>query len=216
MARLRDANIKDDAVNPNDVSRYLKLGPLGAAFLASTEDEPAILLIDEIDKADMDFPNDLLLELDEKRFRIAEPGIDETYQVVRSPIIFITSNSEKGLPMAFLRRCLYLFFQFPNDKRIRQILAARYKNLATRQDLVDNMLEAFVGMRDKMEKDPAINRKVSTSEFLDWAEGIEHRLQKPKDTDVLPLTLDTLTFVSALYKTTDELKLFQQFDNNED
>lgn len=68
----------------------------------------------------------------------------------------------------------------------------------------------------KWKKDPAINRKVSTSEFLDWAEGIEHRLQKPKDTDVLPLTLDTLTFVSALYKTTDELKLFQQFDNNED
>mgnify|MGYP000061567291 CR=1 FL=1 len=216
IARLRDAHLAGKATSIkkttiNDLSKYLQLGPLGKAFLASTEEEPAILLIDEIDKADIDFPNDLLLEIDEKRSRIVEPGIaDITIEAERAPLILITSNQEKELSPAFLRRCLYLYFQFPKEAILRQIIHARHPGLKTDEDLATRLIARFQKLRNEMKDNPNINRMASTSEFLDWVQAIEYSISRNKKEDVENI-IDQLKFSTTLLKNLEELKMQDLF-----
>ncbi|MCC6725560.1 MAG: MoxR family ATPase [Saprospiraceae bacterium] len=171
IARLREANRKDAPKETSDsLKEYRELGPLGKAFAVSTEEQPAILLIDEIDKADIDFPNDLLLELDEKRFQIRETK-EEINSAGHPPLIFITSNQEKELPSAFLRRCLFLYIEFPQGEVLNSIINARFQEWVG-----DDQFAAFIGrvktkfqaIRDSIASDVTTSKQVSTGELLDW------------------------------------------------
>lgn len=166
LARLRDSQVLKQAT---DARSYRKFGPLGQALLMSTREKPAILLIDEIDKADIDFPNDLLLELDEQRFFIPETG--EEFKASYPPVIFITSNQEKELSPAFLRRCLFLYIKFPQDDDLQKIINARFRELAKQvyfQDFIKKALRQFQVLRTKIDKDVATTKQISTGELLDW------------------------------------------------
>jgi MoxR-like ATPase len=158
VARLYDARFGDG--DPKDIRRYIKLGPLGRAFLESTEERRAVLLIDEVDKADLEFPNDLLHELDRMRFVIAETG-DEVVARTR-PIVVITSNNEKELPDAFLRRCVFHFIEFPDRERMKSIVRVHHPNVD--DALVDQAITAFYGVRES----PRLRKRPSTSELIDW------------------------------------------------
>ncbi len=164
VARLYDARFAEfDGPNrgdPKDIRRYIKLGPLGRAFLESSSDRRRVLLIDEVDKADLEFPNDLLHELDRMRFVIAETG-DEIVASAR-PIVVITSNNEKELPDAFLRRCVFHFIEFPDRARMRAIVRVHHPRAD--DELVDQAIAAFYGVRDA----PRIRKRPSTSELIDW------------------------------------------------
>ena len=166
IKRLRDAHLSKDVSNPNE---YRELGALGKAFVASTAEQPAILLIDEIDKADIDFPNDLLIELDEKRFMIRET--DEEIVANSSPVIFITSNQEKELPAAFLRRCLFLYIKFPQGIELERIINAHFADLAEKdyfKTFLAKALVKFQSLRQNIEKDVATSKQIATGELLDW------------------------------------------------
>ena len=138
VRRLYDSELGNEGVD--DVSRYIKMGKIGEAFCA---DEQCVLLIDEIDKADLEFPNDLLWELDRMEFYI--PETDETIKAKHSPIVIITSNAEKELPDAFLRRCAFHFIEFPDEKLMRDIILAHYPDIET--ELMDQVLDADVYKR---------------------------------------------------------------------
>ncbi|BAZ12916.1 ATPase [Calothrix sp. NIES-4071] len=141
---------------------YVQWGSLGRAFQSS---ERTVVLIDEIDKADIDFPNDLLLELDEQRFIVDETGLN--VQAKAPPIVFITSNDEKDLPDAFLRRCLFHYVEFPSIPRLVNIVNAMFPD--TPQALTDKAVATFLQLRDQMRKDKGEGgKKVSTSELIDW------------------------------------------------
>ncbi len=155
VQRLNDSRFGDHDVS--DIRRYIKLGVLGRAFAA---EEQVIMLIDEIDKADIEFPNDLLRELDEMAFHIAE--LDETVSARHRPITIITSNAEKELPDAFLRRCVFHYIEFPDRERIGRIVDAHMPQLAT--DLVDAAVTRFYALRAVQ----GMRKKPSTSELLDW------------------------------------------------
>lgn len=166
IRRLRDANITK---NLGEATEYRELGALGKAFAASTEEQPAILLIDEIDKADIDFPNDLLIELDEKRFTIKETG--EEIVAKNSPVIFITSNQEKELPAAFLRRCLFLYIKFPQGADLEKIVSAHFADIAEQpyfKTFLGKALTKFQSLRQNIEKDVATSKQIATGELLDW------------------------------------------------
>lgn len=171
VRRLRDAQLKINPIDnkPFDLSEknYRSFGPMANAFLTSTRDFPSILLIDEIDKADIDFPNDLLLELDEKRFKI--PETDELIEARYPPIIFITSNDERELPEAFLRRCLFMYIKFPEEKQLTEIIRAQIKGIVEEQaDFVKAAIERFNELRKKIAENPTYGKRVSTGEMLDW------------------------------------------------
>jgi MoxR-like ATPase len=155
VQRLNDSRFGGGDVS--DIRRYIKLGPLGQSFAAG---ERHVLLIDEIDKADLEFPNDLLRELDEMRFTITETS-DEIVAKQR-PIVLITSNNEKELPDAFLRRCIFHFIEFPDPKLMRQIVAVHHPNLDAK--LLDQVLIKFYWLREQSE----LRKKPSTSELVDW------------------------------------------------
>ena len=155
VSRLRDSQLGDDRVQ--DVANYIKKGKLWEAFDA---DEQVVLLIDEIDNADIEFPNDLLVELDRMEFFVYETG--ETVKARQRPVIIITSNNEKELPDAFLRRCFFHFINFPSRETMRQIVDVHYPNI--KQDLVNEALEMFFEVRDI----PGLKKKPSTSELIDW------------------------------------------------
>ena len=138
------------------------MGKLGEAF---SSDEQVILLIDEIDKADLEFPNDLLWELDKMEFYI--PETKETVKAKKRPIVIITSNAEKELPDAFLRRCIFHYIQFPNKELMEQIIKVHFDNLE--ETLLQNVLETFYWIRDLS----SINKKPSTSEVIDWIQALE-------------------------------------------
>lgn len=165
VGRLRDAQLANQNIDPEAVHRakdpaqYVQFGPLGEAFRS---DQRTIVLIDEIDKADIDFPNDLLLELEERRFKIQETGT--VIKAQHSPIVFITSNDEKDLPDAFLRRCLFHYVEFPTPERLTQIIQRAYPDAAP--ELVERAIARFMELRNLM-RDEA-GKKVSTSELLDW------------------------------------------------
>lgn len=155
VQRLYDARFGDG--DAKDVKRYIRLGPLGAAFAAPSK---VVILIDEVDKADLEFPNDLLHELDRMRFRILETG--EEIVAAERPIVVITSNSEKELPDAFLRRCVFHFIDFPSEELMKRIVAVHHPDLDTR--LADQALAAFFKLRGT----DGVRKKPSTSELVDW------------------------------------------------
>ena len=155
VSRLRDGQLGDERVK--DIANYIKRGKLWEAF---TRNERSVLLIDEIDKADIEFPNDLLQELDRMEFFVYETG--ETIKAKTRPIVMITSNNEKELPDAFLRRCFFHFIKFPDAETMRQIVDVHFPGLKGR--LVNEALHVFYELRDV----PGMKKKPSTSELLDW------------------------------------------------
>ena len=155
VSRLRDSQLGDEKVH--DIRNYIKRGKLWDAFVA---DERVVLLIDEIDKADIEFPNDLLTELDQMEFFVYETG--ETIKAHTRPIVIITSNNEKELPDAFLRRCFFHYISFPDKKTMEEIVAVHFPSI--RQDLVKEALDVFFEVREV----PGLKKKPSTSELIDW------------------------------------------------
>jgi len=155
VSRLRDGQLGDERVR--DISNYIIRGKLWEAFESET---PVVLLIDEIDKADIEFPNDLLLELDRMQFHVYETK--QTVVARHRPIVIITSNNEKELPDAFLRRCFFHFIRFPDRETMERILQAHYPDL--RADLAREALHVFFQMREVNE----LKKKPATSELLDW------------------------------------------------
>jgi MoxR-like ATPase len=155
VSRLRDSQLGDEKVK--DISNYIVKGKLWEAF---TAEKRPVLLIDEIDKADIEFPNDLLLELDKMEFFVYET--QQRIVATQRPIFIITSNNEKELPDAFLRRCFFHYIQFPKDEEMRQIVQVHFPNL--KKDLLDNALKSFFQLRDVN----GLKKKPSTSELIDW------------------------------------------------
>src|SRR5919112_29750 len=155
VARLRDGQLGDERVH--DIGNYIKRGKLWDAF---TSPELPVLLIDEIDKADIEFPNDLLLELDRMEFHVYETK--ETVKAGRRPIVVITSNNEKELPDAFLRRCFFHYIKFPDPDTMARIVEVHYPGIKRR--LVEEALKIFFEVREV----PGLRKKPSTSELLDW------------------------------------------------
>ena len=155
VSRLRDSQLGDPRVQ--DVGHYIKRGKMWEAF---DSEKRAVLLIDEIDKADIEFPNDLLLELDRMEFHVYETG--ETVRARQRPIIVITSNNEKELPDAFLRRCFFHYIAFPDRATLERIVAVHFPKIA--EDLVARALEMFFELREI----PGLKKKPSTSELIDW------------------------------------------------
>jgi MoxR-like ATPase len=159
VQRLNDSRFGTGDVA--DIRRYIKLGPLGRTFAAERRH---VLLIDEIDKADLEFPNDLLRELDEMRFTIVETG-DEIVARER-PVVLITSNNEKELPDAFLRRCIFHYIDFPDVALMRRIVAVHHPHLEAK--LLDQVLIKFYWLREQSE----LRKKPSTSELVDWISAL--------------------------------------------
>ncbi len=155
VSRLRDSQLGDPRVS--DIRNYIRRGKLWEAF--ASEGRP-VLLIDEIDKADIEFPNDLLLEIDRMEFHVYETG--ETIRAAKRPIVVITSNNEKELPDAFLRRCFFHYIRFPDADTMAQIIEVHYPGIKRR--LVEEALRLFFEVREV----PGLKKKPSTSELLDW------------------------------------------------
>lgn len=155
VSRLRDSQLGDSRVH--DIVNYIKPGKLWQAFTAANR---PILLIDEIDKADIEFPNDLLHELDQMAFDVYETG--QTIQAKQRPIVIITSNNEKELPDAFLRRCFFHYIRFPDKEALAQIVDVHLPDL--RRELLTEALEVFFGLREMSQ----LKKKPSTSELIDW------------------------------------------------
>ena len=197
VSRLRDSQLGDNKVH--DIANYIVKGKLWQAFETQKR---TILLIDEIDKADIEFPNDLLLELDKMEFFVYE-----TQQVVKAqqrPIVIITSNNEKELPDAFLRRCFFHYIQFPDADEMRRIVDVHFPNI--KKDLLNQALESFFGLRDI----PGLKKKPSTSELIDWlkllvAEDISPEALRNKDgkKSIPPL-------YGALLKNEQDIHLFEK------
>ena len=197
VSRLRDSQLGDDKVH--DVSNYIIKGKLWEAF---TADKPPVLLIDEIDKADIEFPNDLLLELDKMTFYVYET--QEWVTAIQRPIVIITSNNEKELPDAFLRRCFFHYIQFPSSEQIQAIVDVHYPDL--KKQLLDAALRRFFELRDV----PGLKKKPSTSELIDWL-----KLLMAEDID--PATLysddhknDLPPLYGALVKNEQDIHLFEK------
>jgi MoxR-like ATPase len=166
VQRLYDGQFGDRDVS--DIAQYIKLGKLGEAFTSPTR---TVLLIDEIDKADLEFPNDLLWELDQMEFHI--PETHQTVKAVQRPIVLITSNAEKELPDAFLRRCVFHYIEFPDEAMMERIVRVHVPDLEQR--LLDLAIEAFYWLRSV----PGLQKKPSTSELIDWVQalaggGVDH------------------------------------------
>ncbi|MEH1887724.1 AAA family ATPase [Nostoc sp.] len=191
VGRLHDAQLAcmGEASNSKveNLDNYIKPGPLGRAF---KNEQRTVVLIDEIDKADIDFPNDLLRELDEQRFTIEEKG--EEVKANYPPIVIVTSNDEKDLPDAFLRRCLFYYIQFPYSQ-LANIVKSHF--LESSSDLVEAAVKRFSELRQKMEKGKA-GKKVSTSELLDWFAVLR---QFPED-EVLKQLEGEIPFPEVLLK----------------
>lgn len=189
VQRLHDSRFNDHDVR--DIEKYIKLGPLGEAFAAP---ERQVLLIDEIDKADLEFPNDLLHELDRMRFRITETNREIVAQ--KRPVVIITSNNEKDLPDAFLRRCVFHFIEFPDADLMRRIIAVHHPDLA--ESLVDQSLNVFFELRALTR----LRKRPSTSELIDWVAAL-------KASGVSSVKLEQhLPFLGALLKREQDLMSF--------
>ena len=194
VGRLHDAQLArfdgEQSSKVKKIGKYIKSGPLGRAF---QNDRRTVLLIDEIDKADIDFPNDLLQELDEERFIIQETG--EEIKAEQPPIIFITSNDEKDLPDAFLRRCLFHYIEFPSESQLVKILQAHFPDPSS--EVIEKAVSRFKILRGHMERDySGTGKKVSTSELIDWFTILR---QYPEDQALAKLNGE-LPFAGALLK----------------
>lgn len=159
---------RGEKIDIENFENYISFGVLAKAFQASTPEKPAIVLIDEIDKASIDFPNDLLLELSKKEFVVKETG-KRIPPPEYPPIIFITSNNEKELPPAFLRRCIFHYIKFPNDAQMMQIIRAHFKE--SNEELVKKAVSDFFNVRKKL---TGLGKAPSTSELLDWFRLIQY------------------------------------------
>jgi len=196
VSRLRDSQLGDPRVN--DVANYIKNGKLWQAFGA---DGKVLLLIDEIDKADIEFPNDLLQELDRMEFHVYETG--ETIKAVHRPVVIITSNNEKELPDAFLRRCFFHYIRFPDVDTLRQIVEVHHPGI--KADLLTTALTQFYEVRETA----GLKKKPSTSEVLDWL-----KLLLAEDLDAADLKRDGANALpklhGALLKNEQDVHLFEQ------
>ncbi|MDF3383681.1 MULTISPECIES: MoxR family ATPase [Sulfitobacter] len=194
--RLRDSQLGDERVH--DVKNYIRKGKLWQAFEA---DEKVVLLIDEIDKADIEFPNDLLQELDKMEFFVYETG--ETIRARQRPIVIITSNNEKELPDAFLRRCFFHYIQFPDMETLKQIVEVHHPGI--KQQLLTTALTQFYEIREQQ----GLKKKPSTSEVLDWL-----KLLLAEDMDAEDLAKDGPNALpklhGALLKNEQDVHLFER------
>ncbi|MBJ6373176.1 AAA family ATPase [Sedimentitalea arenosa] len=196
VSRLRDSQLGEERVH--DVRNYIKKGKLWQAFEA---DEKVVLLIDEIDKADIEFPNDLLQELDKMEFYVYETG--ETIRAAQRPIVIITSNNEKELPDAFLRRCFFHYIRFPDEATMRQIVEVHHPGI--KEQLLTTALTQFYELREQ----PGLKKKPSTSEVLDWlklllAEDLTAEDLKRDGANALP------KLHGALLKNEQDVHLFER------
>ena len=196
VSRLRDSQLGEKKVQ--DIRNYIKKGKLWEAF---ETDEKVVLLIDEIDKADIEFPNDLLQELDKMEFYCYE--LDETIKAKNRPIVIITSNNEKELPDAFLRRCFFHYISFPEADILNQIVEVHYPGI--KQRLVREALTQFYEVRET----PGLKKKPSTSEALDWirllvADDVDPETLREKSTNALP------KLHGALLKNEQDVHLFER------
>jgi len=201
VSRLRDSQLADDesAGKVRDIRNYIVRGVLWQAF---TAEQPVALLIDEIDKADIEFPNDLLRELDRMEFYVYETR--ELVQARHRPVVFITSNNEKDLPDAFLRRCFFHYIKFPDAETMQKIVDVHFPRL--KPELLAAALKTFYGVREL----PGLKKKPSTSELLDWlkllvAEDIPLEVLQSKDDKVVVPPL-----VGALLKNEQDVTLFEK------
>ncbi|MCK9258592.1 MAG: MoxR family ATPase [Azoarcus sp.] len=197
VSRLRDSQLGDDRVK--DIANYIVKGVLWQAFEAES---PTVVLIDEVDKADIEFPNDLLRELDRMEFHVYETR--KTVRARHRPIVFITSNNEKELPDAFLRRCFFHYIRFPDRDTMQRIVDVHFPGI--RKALLTEAMEVFFGLRDV----PGLKKKPSTSELIDWlkllvAEDIPPEALRSQDnrTIVPPLA-------GALLKNEQDMHLFER------
>ena len=196
VTRLRDSQLGDERVK--DIANYIKKGKLWDAF---TSDKQVVLLIDEIDKADIEFPNDLLQELDRMEFFCYETG--ETIKAKHRPLIIMTSNNEKELPDAFLRRCFFHYIQFPDQETLTKIINVHFPDI--KKNLLQSALEIFFDIREV----PGLKKKPSTSEILDWiklllVENIPANDLKKEPKDMLPI------LYGALLKNEQDVQLFEK------
>ena len=190
VQRLHDSRFGGDV---GDIAKYIKLGPLGEALASPAR---VVLLIDEIDKADIEFPNDLLLELDAMRFKIDETGREVAAK--ERPVVIITSNNEKELPDAFLRRCVFHYIQFPDRELMIQIVKVHHPDVTDR--VLDHALETFFGLRAT----PKLRKKPSTSELIDWICAL-----KKAGVD-LSRVGGGIPFLGTLLKTESDIELLQK------
>ncbi|MCK9983715.1 MAG: hypothetical protein AzoDbin1_00187 [Azoarcus sp.] len=197
VSRLRDSQLGDDRVK--DIANYIVKGVLWQAF---ESESPCVVLIDEVDKADIEFPNDLLRELDRMEFHVYETR--KTIQARHRPIVFITSNNEKELPDAFLRRCFFHYIRFPDRDTMQRIVDVHFPDL--KKDLLREALEVFFGLRDV----PGLKKKPTTSELIDWlkllvAEDIPPEALRAQDQRAVVPPL-----AGALLKNEQDLHLFER------
>ncbi|MFG1419107.1 MoxR family ATPase [Xanthobacter sp. V0B-10] len=197
VARLRDSQLGDPKVH--DIANYIRKGKLWSAFAA---DERPVLLIDEVDKADIEFPNDLLQELDRMEFHVYETG--EQVKARRRPVVIITSNNEKELPDAFLRRCFFHYIRFPDAETMRAIVEVHFPGI--KQRLVSEALRLFYELREV----PGLKKKPSTSELIDWL-----KLLMAEDVDADTLRAQDLRKAipplhGALLKNEQDVHLFER------
>ena len=191
VQRLHDSRFNDHDVR--DINKYIRLGPLGESFAAPSRQ---VLLIDEIDKADLEFPNDLLHELDRMRFRIIET--DREVAAVNRPVVIITSNNEKDLPDAFLRRCVFHFIDFPDEALMKRIVSVHHPDLTDK--LVTQAMEIFYELRNFTR----LRKRPSTSELVDWLAAL-------KASGITSVKLDeNLPFLGALLKREQDLSAFSE------
>ncbi len=194
VQRLNDARFGDGDVK--DIRRYIRLGPLGRVFSSESRQ---VLLIDEIDKADLEFPNDILLELDEMRFSVMETG--DEIRAKERPMVIITSNNEKELPDAFLRRCVFHFIDFPDVDQMREIIDVHHPKLEKR--LLEQVLVKFYWLREQKE----LRKRPSTAELIDWITAL---LRAGVD----PSRLESeLPFMGALLKNEQDTRAIQAFQD---
>ena len=196
VSRLRDSQLGEEKVH--DVKNYIRKGKLWQAFEA---DKKVVLLIDEVDKADIEFPNDLLQELDKMEFFVYETG--ETIVAKQRPIVIITSNNEKELPDAFLRRCFFHYIRFPDEDTLRQIVKVHHPGI--KDALLTTALTQFFELREQ----PGIKKKPSTSEILDWlklllAEDLTSEVIRREGANALP------KLHGALLKNEQDVHLFER------
>ncbi|MHA1299670.1 MAG: AAA family ATPase [Candidatus Helarchaeota archaeon] len=191
VQRLNDARFGDKDIS--DIRQYIKLGKLGEAFKS---EEQVVLLIDEIDKADIEFPNDLLNELDEMSFYIVETG--DQIKAKHRPIVIITSNAEKELPDAFLRRCVFHYIEFPDKKLMREIIKVHYP------DIEDKMINQVMDKFYKLRELNYLRKKPSTSELIDWIAVLLKAGIKPEHIE------EKIPFVGSLIKKEQDMEEYQK------
>jgi MoxR-like ATPase len=192
VSRLRDSQLGDDRVA--DIANYVRRGVMWEAFESET---PAVVLIDEIDKADIEFPNDLLRELDRMEFHVYET--QQTIVARHRPLVVITSNNEKELPDAFLRRCIFHYIEFPDVATMRKIVAVHHPHLEAK--LLDQVLIKFYWLREQSE----LRKRPSTSELIDWISALLRSGISPKQLE------EHLPFVGALLKKEQDVDALSRF-----